>query len=178
MKIDLDKIATWTDDRCCEVWPQIEEAYTPAICLPVRRRLNDIDSPRESLRLFAQYFNGQGKERVLRRRQQLKLQRDFATVKTATTKLFHIADETLSDKGRHPRVVAARMFITHIMHRRGLSYPDICERLLGHTSHASVITADQRLKEHLASGTEFEVWTGEFVKMAGREIVERLDNGT
>lgn len=176
MEIDVRTIETWTDDRCSEVWPQIEEAYTPAICWPIRRRLNDITSPRQSLLLFARYFNGQGKERVLRRRKQLQLQREFATVKAAAVKLFHIAEETLADKGRHPRVVTARMFITHIMHRRGLSYPDICERLLGHNSHASVVTSDQRLKERI--GDTFEIWTGEsFAQMTGSEILERLNDG-
>lgn len=176
MEISLETIATMTDDRCGEVWPQIEREYSPAICWPIRRRLNDIDSPRKSLLLFAQYFNGQGKDRVLRRRKQLQLQREFATVRTAAIKLFNIADETLTDKGRHPRVVAARMFITHIMHKRGLSYPDICERLLGHKAHASVITSDQRLRERMLAGHTFEVWDGgQFVQMAGSEILERLE---
>lgn len=174
MEISLETIATMTDDRCSEVWPQIAEQYTPAICWPVRRRLNDIDSPRKSLLLFAQYFNGQGKDRVLRRRKQLQLQREFETVKAAAVELFHIAEETLADNGRHPRVVAARMFITHIMHKRGLSYPDICERLLCHTSHASVITADQRLKERMRAGETFEVWNAEagcFERWGGERIL-------
>ncbi len=176
MNISIEQISTLTDDQCSEVWPQIAEQYTPAICWPIRRRLNDIDSPRKSLLLFAQYFNGQGRERVLRRRKQLQLQREFETVKAAVIKLFHIAEETLADKGRYPRVVAARMFITHIMHKRGLSYPDICKRLLGHKAHASVITSDQRLRERMLAGHTFEVWDGgQFVQMAGSEILERLN---
>lgn len=179
MEIDLNQIATWTDSQCGEVWPQIAEAYTPAICWPVRRRLNDITSPRKSLIVFAQYFNGSGKDRVLRRRKQLALQREFATVLAATVKLFHVPESEIRMSGRHPRVVAVRMFVTHIMHKRGMSYPDICERLLGHTAHASVITQDQRLKERMAAGHTFEVWDGTgFVQMSGDAIIERLSNGT
>ena len=177
MEISLETIATMTDDRCSEVWPQISEAYTPAICSEVRKRLRDFDNhPRMSLILFAKYFNGQGRDRVLRRRKQLQLQREFETVKAAVIKLFHIAEETLADNGRYPRVVAARMFMVRIMHRRGLAYPDICKRLLGHKAHASVITSDQRLRERMLAGDTFEVWDGgQFVQMAGSEILERLE---
>lgn len=177
MQIDLEQIETWSDDKCREVWPQLAEAYTPAISWPVRRRLNDIDSPRRSLLVFAQYFNGSGKDRVLRRRKQLELHREFAAVQAAVAKLFHVPESELKQSGRHPRVVATRMFITHIMHKRGMSYPDICERLLGHTAHASVITADQRLKERMANGDTFETWDGEgFVQMSGGEILKKLTN--
>lgn len=100
---------------------------------------------------------------------------DYDAAALIVCALFKVRQTELADKYRCPRVVAARMFLAHIMHARGMSYPEIALKMKGTRQHSTVITAAHRLRRHLRQGKTFKVWNGsEFVKMVGAEILDLL----
>lgn len=92
--------------------------------------------------------------------------------------LFRVRLDELGNSYRHKRVVAARMFIVHLLRKQTTySYPEIA-RMMHKPNHSTVITAHQRLQRAIEEGEKFEVWnsdTNRFEFWPAREILETLE---
>lgn len=166
----------WTDERCAAVWNQLKETYESALERPIKLKLFALPA-RQALALFAKYANGAGMERILYHRRALAAMKLYPELQTRVAKLFHVPESEIAANGRHKRVVHSRMFIAHIMHKQGMTYPEIALRMKGRFGgHSTLIEAAHRLRDDLREGKTFEVWDGgQFVQMAGDEILERLE---
>ena len=174
-EICVEQFATWSDERCAEVWSELEKTYVSGFTKEWQVMTEKVTTHRRYLEVFAKYANGVGRTKIEKIQRRLALTAEYEKVETRAVKLFHIMLSEISATGRCPRVVAARQFITHIMREKGLSYPDIAVEMKGRKNHSAIFASHQRIQTALEQGDTFEVWIGgRFTQMAGPEIIERL----
>lgn len=170
-----------TNAQCISLWFRTLDAYRddvnefdPALIGQVDDR---ITTPREALARFKSHVCGTvdvAATSGFKRPSSL----EYPVLAQKVCDVFRVRYDQLGDSGRHKRVVAARMFIVHLMREHTkYSYPEIA-RMMGRPNHSTVITAHQRLHKAKDDGSKFEVWndgTNRFEFWPVWEILERLE---
>jgi chromosomal replication initiation ATPase DnaA len=73
----------------------------------------------------------------------------FADILNVVCYLLEVTAEDLASGSRHPRIVAARRYITRLSREfTTLSYPEIASRI-GRPNHSTVITQYQKLADQM-----------------------------